>query len=99
MSFPRVLLGGMAKKFLTDNGIYHWETPAESPDLNPIEMLWNELKYHLRKRVKPKTKDELVNGIVSFWKTVDWMKCTKYINHLHKVLPIVVQREGKPSGH
>ena len=90
----------MAKQFMTDNKINHWETPPESPDLNPIEMLWNELKYHLRKRVKPRNIDDLIEGIKSYWTTVvTWQKYTKYIDHLHKVLPIVVERDGKPSGH
>ena len=86
-------------EFIKDNNINYWPTPAESPDLNPIEMIWHELKHHIRKRVKPSIKDELVAGIHEFWKTVDWRKCERYINHVHKVIPIVIERKGKASGH
>ena len=51
-----------AKQFLEENGINWWRTPAESPDLNPIENLWHELKEYIRRDIKPKTKDQLVEG-------------------------------------
>jgi len=87
-----------AQIYLDKVGIYHWPTPPESPDLNPIEMLWAEMKGFLRKKVKPRNKDELVNGIKTFWKTVTIEKCNKYIDHLYKVLPVVVTRNGQASG-
>ena len=66
--------------------------------MNPIELLWHELKSFLRTTVKPKNKDELVAGIQRFWDTVTPAKCIRYIGHLRKVIPAVVQREGRASG-
>ena len=52
-----------AKAFFEKKEINWWPTPPESPDLNPIEYLWQELKYYLESRVKPTTKQELVDNI------------------------------------
>ena len=71
-----------AQKFYDEAGINWWRTPPESPDLNPIENLWHELKEYLRRVIKPRTKEQLVNGITTFWATVDAHKCSKYIGHL-----------------
>ena len=57
-----------AQKLFDDSNIMWWKTPPESPDLNPIEMVWHQLKHHLRRYVKPTTKDELVTGISDFLK-------------------------------
>ena len=89
----------MAKYFLEVSCINHWKTPAESPDLNPIEMVWNELKVFLSKKIKPSNQAELVFGIKQFWEDFTVKKCIKYIDHIQKVLPIVVKRGGKASGH
>ena len=76
-----------AKRFLEEGSINWWKTPPESPDLNPIENLWLELKEFMRREVKPKNKQELLDGILTFWNTVDTAKCKKYIRHLRKVVP------------
>ena len=88
-----------ARSSITNNGINWWKTPAESPDLNPIENLWHELKEFIRREVKPKTKQELIDGIVKFWETVTVEKCNKYINHLKKVVPRVIKLEGAATGY
>ena len=86
-------------QFLQDNEINYWPTPAESPDMNPIELLWHELKTCLRTVVKPMNKQELVAGIEKFWDSVTVEKCQRYIGHLRKVIPAVVEREGRASGY
>lgn len=90
---------GYAQQFLIDNRVNWWKTPAESPDLNPIENMWHKLKEFIRREVKPKTKEELVAGIIKFWDTVTVEKCVKYINHLKKVIPKVVELNGNATGY
>ena len=88
-----------AKKFLSENKVTWWRTPAESPDCNPIENLWHELKEYNRRVIKPTTKEELIDGIKQFWETVTVDKCNKYINHLRKVLPKVIEVNGAATGY
>lgn len=70
----------LAKQYYESNGINWWQTPPESPDLNPIELVWHGLKHFLRKTWKPKTREELINGIRNFWRTrMTKEKCNQYI--------------------
>ena len=87
-----------AKDFF-DRYVNWWRTPPESPDLNPIENLWHELKEYLRARIKPRNLDELIAGIKEFWMTVDAQKCQKYIGHLQKVIPRVIEVQGDATGY
>ena len=83
--------GMHAAERLRSNGVNWWKTPAESSDLNPIENLWHELKEYIWRKVKPKTNEELIRWIIEFWGTVDKNKCRKYIRHLKKVMPKVIE--------
>ena len=57
--------------------------PAQSPDFNPIELIWNDLKRYLRTKIQPNSLAELVAGIMRFWqKKVTVEKCNEKINHL-----------------
>ena len=49
----------LASSFMTENRINWWKTPPESPDLNPIELLWHELKHFLRTIIKPRSSRNL----------------------------------------
>ncbi len=88
-----------AQDFFSSHNVNWWRTPPESPDMNPIENLWHEMKEFIRCQVKPKNKQELINGIINFWDLVDVHKCYRYINHLKKVLPKVIEVYGDPTGY
>ena len=57
------------------------------------------LQEFVRRRVKPTTKEELIQGILEFWTTVDVCKCRKYIYHLRKVLPKIIELNGDATGY
>ena len=67
--------------------------------MNPIENIWHELKEFIRREVKPKSKEELIEGIELFWDSVDIYKCFRYIDHLKKVLPRAIEVRGEPTGY
>ena len=83
---------------MTENGINWWRSPPESPDLNPSENLWHEMKYFCV-QMRPRNKADLEASIIAFWSTVTPAKCCKYIDHLKKVMPVVVEKQGDVSGY
>ena len=87
------------QEFFDMNRISWWKSPAESPDLNPIEKIWGSMKTYLRDKHKPRNLEELKEGIRAYWKKLTPEVCTRYIDHLQKVMPVVVAEQGAPSGH
>ena len=41
---------------------------------------------------------ELQQGILRFWRTVSVEKCRKYIGHLKKVIPKIIEVNGEATG-
>ena len=86
-------------RFYSRYQINHYQAPAQSPDLNPIEMVWNDLKFYLCTIYKPANKDDMIEGILKFWRdfvTIDY--CNKKIDHIERVMKRVVALRGQASG-
>ena len=60
--------------------------------------MWHKLKEYIRE-IKPKIKDELVDGIKEFWGSVSGEKCQNYICYLHKVVTRIIEVGGAATGY
>lgn len=85
--------------FIFHHNINHSKSPAQSPDLNPIELVWNDMKQFLRLDVKPRNRDQMIGGIVFFWDNFVIVEyCNLKIDHLYRVRKRVIEVDGKPTG-
>lgn len=85
-------------RFYKRHGVELVHSPAQSPDFNPIEMTWNDLKSFLCNVYKPKNKQQLINGIKTFWKSVSAEACRKKISHLDRVFRKCIELNGQATG-
>jgi len=67
-------------------------SPPYSPDLNPIEWMWADLKRYVRRR-RCSTEDELVEAINGFQRQLTPKKCQKLINKLREVIRTVILKK------
>lgn len=71
------------------------DTPAQSPDLNPIENIWVFLKRRVAKR-NPKNKRELVQFIKEEWEKIpEHYNFSELIKSMNRRLFSVIDAEGR----
>ena len=84
---------------INENNRNHYKTPAQSPDLMPIELVWHDLKVYLSEAVKPNNTEEMIDGIEKFWKDIVTVEyCNTKINHLNRVMKTIISLNGLPTG-
>ena len=69
------------------------EWPSQSPDLNPIENLWGELKRKLA-RLPCRNKKELWENIQQEWYNMPIETCRKLISSMPKRIEAVIRSKG-----
>uniref|UniRef100_A0A674C2N9 Transposase Tc1-like domain-containing protein n=1 Tax=Salmo trutta TaxID=8032 RepID=A0A674C2N9_SALTR len=77
-------VAGVCQQFLQEEGIDAMEWPARSPDLNPIEHIWDIMSRSIHQRhVAPQTVQELADALVQVWEEIP----PETIRHLIRSMP------------
>ena len=72
--------------------------PSYSPDLNPIENLWQDLKRRLRlNHFKSKNKQELFHLLQEEWFNTNPKTINKLIDSMPRRIDAVIKSRGNPS--
>ncbi|KAG2467933.1 TCB1 transposase, partial [Polypterus senegalus] len=83
----------ISKKWLQDNSVNVFEWPSQSPDLNPIEHLWRDLKMAVHRRF-PSNLMELERCCKEEWVKLAKDKCAKLVASYSKRLEAVIAAKG-----
>jgi transposase len=84
-----------ARTFLEEEQIKVLFWPANSPDLNPIEHMWAELKRALNGyNTKPTSMKELWERTHTEWYKISKETCQKYIKSMPARIQAVIKAKG-----
>ena len=84
------------RDWFAKNKIKKLEWPAQSPDLNPIEHIWDELERRLKGR-NPKNKKELWAMMKQEWEGIGKDVTEKLVGSMPKRVLEVIKNKGGPT--
>ncbi len=84
-----------ADEWFSDNNITPLKWPAQSPDLNPIEHLWQHLKARLQQYdTPPKGVHELWERVAKEWNEIPPETCQNLIESMPRRIEAVLEAKG-----
>jgi len=83
------------KRWLEDNRVHVLDWPAQSPDLNPMEHLWGEVKRRMGcLSKKPRSKNELWDRLQDVWNGIEPSVCAKLVGSMPARIQAVLDAKG-----
>ena len=80
---------------MEDNGINVLDWPPQSPDLTPIEHLWNHSKKVLAKYPRQtKGEWEIWDRVAEVWNNIDPEVCQNLIESMPRRIQAVIKAKG-----
>lgn len=86
------------KGWLSDNAITVLDWPSSSPDLNPIENIWEIIKHKISK-MAIQSKSELTTIVEQQFKLVDDSSIQGVIRSMKNRIQLVIEKEGDYIGY
>lgn len=80
-------------EYLEKKGVTCMNWPANSPDLNPIENVWGEIKRKLR-FLRPSSSEELQECVEKIWNNLDQQYLVNLIESMPKRVALVIKKNG-----
>ena len=84
------------EEYLEEVGIQKLQWPAQNPDLNPIEHIWDMLKRKIKSASNPpQTLNELRSAVVSAWNSIPQVDVRNIIQSMpDRMQPVKRARGG-----
>lgn len=82
--------------WLNRNRVERLSWPSFSPDLNPIEHLWDEVERRLKKK-QPKNQNELRSHLTEIWHGIELPVLKKLVDSVPSRLNEVIRVRGYPT--
>ena len=91
----RALSASLTPDFLYRNNIVTMDWPALSPDLNPIEHLWDEIERRIdRCHVLPATVQELTYAVLDAYNNIPRMFIRNLFRSMRRRCAAVINNDG-----
>ena len=88
-------VASVCRQFLEDEGIDTIDRPPRSPDLNPIEHLWDIMFRSIQRRqVAPQTVQELSDALVQIWEEIPQDTIRRLIRSMPRRCQACIQARG-----
>ena len=82
----------LTTQYLQANNVDVFEWPSKSPDLSPIEQVWDLLDRRVRQRpVQPQTLRQLQHALVQEWNNISMNVIRLYIRSMRRHCRAVIQ--------
>ena len=84
----------ITKQFLATNNVNVLDWPANSPELNPMDQVWDELGRRVRRNHVILTVNDLAAALQAEWATLSAPFIQRYVNSMRRRITACIAQNG-----